>query len=111
MQLLTIVLKVAACCHLAMALLSPLSWSQDITKGSISGVVKDASGAVVAGAPVKLTSPFGDRSTTTNAGGEYSFLNLVIGPGYDVTVAANGFAPAEAKDPDRRHEPAGPPRL
>ncbi len=40
--------------------------AQDITKGAIAGVVRDASGAVVPGAPVKLTSPFGDRETTTN---------------------------------------------
>jgi len=56
--------------------------AQDVTKGSISGAVHDASGAVVPGATVKLTSPFGDRSTTTNAAGVYSFQNLVIGPGY-----------------------------
>ena len=47
--------------------------AQDITKGAIAGVVRDASGAVVPGAPVRLTSPFGDRETTTNSGGAYSF--------------------------------------
>jgi hypothetical protein len=68
--------------------------AQDITKGSIAGVVKDASGAVVPGAAVKLTSPFGDRDTTTNSAGTYSFQNLTAGPGYNVTVTQPGFSTA-----------------
>src|SRR3984957_760107 len=68
--------------------------AQDITKGSITGVVRDASGAVVPGATVKLVSPYGDHSTTTNAGGEYAFHNLVAGPGYSVTVSQAGFSTA-----------------
>jgi hypothetical protein len=72
--------------------------AQDITKGSIAGVVRDASGAVVPGATVKLTSPSGDRTTTTNSAGEYSFLNMVIGPGYSVTVDKAGFAKATAEN-------------
>jgi hypothetical protein len=65
--------------------------AQDITKGSISGVVRDPSGAVVPGAPVKLSSPYGDRTTTTNSAGAYSFQNLVVGTGYSVTVSQPGF--------------------
>src|SRR5579863_5469773 len=72
--------------------------AQDITKGSIAGVVKDASGSLVPGASVKLTSPYGDHATTTSAAGEYSFLNIVIGPGYSVTVEKAGFAPATAEN-------------
>ena len=72
--------------------------AQDITKGSIAGVVKDASGAVVPAATVKLTSPYGDHATTTNSAGEYNFLNIVIGPGYSVTVEKAGFAPATAEN-------------
>jgi hypothetical protein len=70
--------------------------AQDSTKGSIAGVVRDASGSVVPGASVKLASPYGDHVTTTNAAGEYSFLNIVIGPGYSVTVEKAGFAPSTA---------------
>ncbi len=68
--------------------------AQDITKGSISGVVHDASGAVVPAATVKLTSPYGDRTTTTNAVGVYTFQNLVVGPGYSLSVTQPGFSVA-----------------
>ncbi len=72
--------------------------AQDITKGSIAGVVRDASGAVVPGAPVKLTSPYGDRETTTNSGGAYSFQSLSAGPGYNVTVTQPGFSVATQRN-------------
>ncbi len=49
-------------------------------------------------ASVKLTSPYGDHATTTNAAGEYSFLNIVIGPGYKITVEKAGFAPSTAEN-------------
>src|SRR3984885_640095 len=68
--------------------------AQDITKGAITGVVRDASGAVVPGATVKLSSPYGDRSTTTNSAGVYSFTSLVVGPGYSVSVSQTGFSTA-----------------
>jgi hypothetical protein len=70
--------------------------AQDITKGTISGVVRDASGAVVAGARVKLESPNGDRSVTTNGVGEYSFANLVVGNDYTVSAEKEGFVTAKA---------------
>lgn len=68
--------------------------AQDITKGSITGVVHDPTGAVVPAAQVKLTSPYGDHTTTTNGGGEYAFHNLVVGPGYTVSVSQSGFSSA-----------------
>jgi len=72
--------------------------AQDITKGAIAGVVRDASGAVVPGAPVKLTSPFGDRETTTNSAGAFSFPSLSAGPGYSVTVSQPGFSAATERN-------------
>jgi hypothetical protein len=72
--------------------------AQDITKGSITGVVRDASGAIVPGATVKLSSPYGDRTTTTNSGGEYSFPSLVVGSGYNVSVSQPGFSTATAQN-------------
>jgi hypothetical protein len=72
--------------------------AQDITKGSIVGVVKDASGAVVPGATVKLASPYGDRVTSTNTAGAYTFSGLVVGSGYAVSVAQAGFSTAAQRN-------------
>ncbi len=72
--------------------------AQDITRGSITGVVHDATGAVVPGAPVKLTSPFGDRQTTSNSGGAYSFTGLTVGTGYSITVNQPGFSAAAQRN-------------
>jgi hypothetical protein len=69
--------------------------AQDITKGSIAGVIRDASGAVLANAKVRLDSPYGERTTTTNGAGEYTFSNLVVGSGYTLIVEQPGFAAAK----------------
>src|SRR5947209_7057499 len=54
---------------LALALVLPALFltlsGQDITKGSISGSVRDASGAILSGVRVTLTSPYGDRTTVS----------------------------------------------
>jgi hypothetical protein len=61
--------------------------------GSISGTVVDESGAVVAGARVRLTRE--DQSTSQEAltadGGQFSFANIAPGP-FQLTVTAAGFA-------------------
>ena len=44
-----------------LALLLPLGVAQDVSKGSITGVVRDSTGAVVPDANVTLSSPFGER--------------------------------------------------
>src|SRR5690242_11161784 len=69
--------------------------AQDITKGSIAGVVRDSSGAVLVNARVRLDSPFGERTTTTSSTGEYTFTNLVVGSGYTLIVEQPGFATAK----------------
>src|SRR6202049_2274085 len=69
--------------------------AQDITKGSLSGVVHDATGAVIPGAKVLLTPPYGDHSTNTSASGEYTFLTLTVGSGYAISVEASGFSAAK----------------
>jgi Carboxypeptidase regulatory-like domain/TonB dependent receptor/TonB-dependent Receptor Plug Domain len=74
------------------AVLVPLAGAQDISKGSIVGVVRDATSAVVADAEVTLSSAFGEKKTKTNGLGEYVFLNLNPGPDYAVTVQKQGFA-------------------
>src|SRR5262249_10951324 len=66
--------------------------AQNIT-GSISGIVKDPSGAVVANANVVLTNTdtgLDVRTVKTNGAGEYSAPLLPIGH-YKVTVEAAGF--------------------
>lgn len=75
------------CCLLAL----PAAMAQS-TQGTILGTVKDGSGAVVPGAAVKLTSIEAgiSRSTTTNAEGNYQFLELTAGH-YKVEVSAAGF--------------------
>ncbi len=82
--------------HFAMGLaLMVAALAQDITKGTIAGVVRDASGAVMPSVTVRLTSPFGERSTKTNSLGEYSFPNLVVGSGYQLIIEQPGFATAK----------------
>ena len=61
--------------------------------GSISGTVKDESGAVMPGVTVvvKNTDTALSRETTTDEGGRFAAQNLPPGP-YEVTAALAGFA-------------------
>ncbi len=60
--------------------------------GSIVGTVTDASGSVMSGATVTVSSPNSgfQRTTTTGTDGNYSFLSLVPGT-YSITVEQSGF--------------------
>jgi outer membrane receptor protein involved in Fe transport len=81
-----------------MAVLAQCAFSQTSTTGSISGVVKDQTGASVPGATVTVTSPnlIRPQSATTASDGSYTILNLPPGK-YKVTVdAGKGFAKYEA---------------
>lgn len=62
------------------------------TFGTISGTVKDATGAVVPGATITLTNTgtSSQRVATTDAGGEFTLSNVEIG-GYGLSIAAPGF--------------------
>jgi hypothetical protein len=73
----------------AMLFLAP-SFGQ--TLGEITGIVSDASGAVVAGAAVTVTNTAtgAAREAVTNQAGAYSFPALTPGV-YDVRVTASGF--------------------
>lgn len=77
------------------ALLATMAAGQDISKGSIGGVVRDATGAVVADANVTLSSPTGEKKAKTNGVGEFAFANLQVGPDYVVTVEKQGFSQAK----------------
>ena len=94
---------------LALCVLACLQ-AQDITKGSITGVVRDASGAVVPGAPVKLDvaiwRPDHHHQRRRRV---YASQSLVVGPGYSVTVSQPGFSAAHSAN--LRWESIRPPTL
>jgi len=60
--------------------------------GRITGVVRDAQGAVVAGATVKLTNPSTgqERTIVSDANGEFNFPQLSLGS-FQLTVTKEGF--------------------
>ena len=70
----------------------------------ISGTVKDPSGSVVPNAKVSISSAAQGqvRSIQTNGAGVFSAAALIPGSGYQVNIAALGFAPFEVKDIDLR---------
>ena len=69
-------------------------------QSGISGTVHDATGAVVPGAKVVIsTAAQGEvRTITTNSAGVFSAPALLPGSGYKVTVTVPGFADYETKD-------------
>jgi len=83
----TVLLTVAFCAA---------AWAQDT--GSITGTVKDPSGASIANAEVVVSSADHgiDRHTVTNSSGDYNESGLPGGT-YDVIVTASGFKKYQAK--------------
>jgi len=77
--------------------LLPAAWGQATTQ--ISGLVTDASGAVIPNASLDLenTDTGVKRSTTSDSMGAYAFLQVIPGP-YKMTVKANGFRTATVSD-------------
>src|SRR3981189_2904038 len=63
-----------------------------VTSGTISGTVKDSSGAYIKGATVTIADPSNGitRTVTTSDSGEFSAPGLYPGT-YTVTVEAKGF--------------------
>ncbi|MGH9838565.1 MAG: TonB-dependent receptor domain-containing protein [Blastocatellia bacterium] len=80
---------------LAVAFL-PASLQAQLTRGAISGTVRDAAGAVIADANVKITNLDTNltRATTTNGAGLYRVTALEPGP-YSVVIGKKGFAGVE----------------
>ena len=77
----------------ALACLSTPLWAQ-VSTGSIAGVVRDASGAVLPGVTVEAASPAlieKVRSVVTDAQGNYKIIELRTGV-YSVTFALPGFS-------------------
>lgn len=59
--------------------------------GNIRGTVLDQSGAVVAGAQIKLTSGNQSRQLPSSADGQFSFANVPAGS-FQLTITSQGFA-------------------
>ena len=83
-------------CIVAMAMLIFASWGHAMAQSAtsqVSGIVSDATGAIVSNAQVQIknTGTNAIRTATTNERGEYSFPSLEIGP-YQLQVKKEGFS-------------------
>ena len=60
---------------------------------SVTGTVRDTSGAIIANSEVTVSSPERGikRETTTNSDGGYSVPALPVPASYDITVTAPGL--------------------
>jgi len=76
----------------AVVLLSASLLQAQVDTGSITGVITDASGAVVSGASVKLINEGtnAELTTTAGSGGDYKFSPVRIG-NYTLTASFQGF--------------------
>src|SRR5215204_650385 len=82
---------------LAMTLFNGAAFAQE-QRGSIEGVVKDSSGAVLPGVTVALTSGSGAKlETVSDAQGVYRFPSLAPG-NYKVNANLQGFRPGNVED-------------
>ncbi len=81
---------------LVLAVMCGAAWAQDT--GSITGTVKDPSGAAVAGATVVISSPDHgiNRQTVPTPAGDYN-QSALPGGMYDIVVTATGFKKYQAK--------------
>ncbi len=69
------------------------------TTSTIEGTVRDAQGAPIPGAQIKVSSPAlaTERTVTTDATGSYRILALTPGD-YKLSVTATGFAPRQVEN-------------
>lgn len=80
--------------------LLPLSLLAQVTTGTITGTIKDATGKVLQGATVEaLHEPSGTKyKTASNATGKFNLPGLRVGGPYKVTVTYVGFKTETATD-------------
>src|SRR3954471_3545747 len=85
---------------MALLLVTTVSFfGQSAGFGSISGVVQDPTGAVVAGAKIIVENPSKGirREMDTTSGGTFTAQALVPASGYQVSIAKEGFGKFEVK--------------
>ncbi len=74
------------------------SWAQSGTSGALTGSINDATGAVVPNATVKATEVSTGAARTARSNAEGRFFFAQVNPGtYWISVAAEGFGPAESQ--------------
>ena len=85
---------------LSLVLLTFAGASAQNAVSTVTGVVSDASGAVLPGSQVLLTNPATNASfkAETNSAGSYRFAEVPPGPGYQMTFTHDGFATYTVKD-------------
>lgn len=88
-----VVMRIIASVLFALALTLP-GFAQSINSGTVSGTVSDPSGAIIAGASVRLSNAVTgfNQSATTDSNGAYRFNSVPLN-NYRMTVAASGFTP------------------
>ena len=81
---------------LAVCLLLACEAATQVTSGTISGMVKDPSGAVIPGVSVSIVDPSNGltRKVKTSDKGEFVAPNLLPGT-YNIAVEAQGFKKVE----------------
>ena len=88
----TLILRLAIAASISAVAVSPIAAHAQADLGSISGVVTDASGAVIANATITVTNTAtgASRVSTTNSKGEYTITQLNPGD-YSISTTASGF--------------------
>lgn len=83
---------------LTVFLLPTLAHAQ-LTRGAISGTIRDTTGAVIADANITATNVNTNQARTATTNGEGFYRFAAIEPGtYKITIQKAGFAGAEARD-------------
>lgn len=73
------------------------AWAQEVTTGTIEGIVADPQGGPLPGVTVTLTSVQGTKSATTDANGTFKFSYLTAGT-YGLTATLQGFNTVERQN-------------
>ncbi len=84
--------KVSVALLLLVAFLFQGTWALAGTTGGLSGTVKNAKGAPIAGAKVTVTSPSQQATATTDASGNFNFISLAPDT-YTVVVEKSPYQP------------------